>query len=217
MNVITLSGIYDKRTLKLAQDNGVTQVCFDFRPRSFNFIQKYVLEGILDDFSGGLNEYFLIFENEPDFMIKDILDVFSTRNISCKIIFTDNLQSKYYDQFGVDYFLVYHEQRDVKSLARGQRFQGIIFHYSFLHDLANKGTLHNFMSNLYSSIDKHRLSTVKFGLAADWDSNFASTILDLLDFEFIYVSLNSKVEVCYRNIDSQKLSRNISHIKNLTC
>ena len=70
---LRIDGIYDKRTLKHLKDQGIKDFCFDFSPKSFNFIQEYVfLEQILNLLNSS-DRIFLHFSKANDPMIKKIV------------------------------------------------------------------------------------------------------------------------------------------------
>ena len=43
-------------------------------------------------------------------------------------------------------------------------------------------------------------------LKSDWDHNLLTTLFDLFEFDLLSFPINSKIEVCYRNVDLKKLS-----------
>ena len=49
-------------------------------------------------------------------------------------------------------------------------------------------------------------------LRVDWDDNIIPSLLDYFDFEFISLSLNSKVEICYRNIDLNRMEKGLKYL-----
>ena len=67
---LKVSGLYNHRIIKQLNELGINSFEFDFRPRSFNFIQKYVLEEIIKEINLG-EKIFLHFANEVDFIIND--------------------------------------------------------------------------------------------------------------------------------------------------
>lgn len=215
MELIKLSGIYDKRTMKIGQDLGLSSYEFDFRPMSFNFIQQYVMEEILAEIQSTSPKISLHFQNEQNFMIDNILGSFKESALSPVLVFSDTQSPVYYNSFKTPFYWHYDPQGDVKGVISAKYNEGIILNYQFLEKLHHEGTLHNFMTNFYSGL--RGAETKKIGLKIDWDSNLAPSIFDLVDFDFIELPINSKVEVCYRNVDSTKLQKNISILKNLTC
>jgi hypothetical protein len=211
MKSINLAGIYDRRTVDKARDNGITSLTFDFRPKSFNFIQQYVLEEILDGVESGLVNVNLHFENEADFVVTSIVEAIEKKGHACTLVFSDKHKKNYYEKFDRPFLVYYRDDSDFKSVLSSKLCQGVILKYDFLHELKGAGTLNNFLSNFYVYNPMDNI----IGLELDWDSNIAATILDLVDFEFVTIPVNSKVEVCYRNVDGDKLQKQLHQLKQI--
>ena len=60
-----VEGIYDKRTLQRLQDLNLKDLSFDFRPRSFNFLQQHTFMEIVENISTE-DRLYLHFENEAE-------------------------------------------------------------------------------------------------------------------------------------------------------
>lgn len=217
MDLIKLAGIYDKRTIKMAHEMGLKFFEFDFRPTSFNFIQQYVLEEILADIESTESIISLHFQNEANFMIDNILGSFKNSSLRPQLVFSDTQNPAYYDSFKTPYYWHYSLDGDVKGVLRSGHNLGVILSYGLLEDLHRNGNLQNFISNFYSLLEQNSRGQKSIGLKIDWDSNLAPSILELVDFDFIELGVNNKIEVCYRNVDSTKLKKNISILKNLAC
>lgn len=61
-------------TIHAAYQEGITHYLLDFRPRSLNFIQLYKVQEILQQFKNHFVSFYLLFENEKDFVIGKILE-----------------------------------------------------------------------------------------------------------------------------------------------
>ncbi|OIQ16364.1 MAG: hypothetical protein BM556_14560 [Bacteriovorax sp. MedPE-SWde] len=217
MEIIKLSGIYDKRTLKMAQEIGVKFFEFDFRPRSFNFVQQYVLEEVLESVTSSDDIVSLHFQNEANFVVDNILNSFKDIAIKPQLVFSDTQSPVYYDSFKRPYMWHHSPDADLKAVLKSKYNMGIILSYGYLEDLHRLGTLQSFITNLYVQLKEVGGLNKTIGLKIDWDSNLAPSIFELVDFDFLDLPINDKVEVCYRNVDSTKLRRNIEILKNLAC
>jgi hypothetical protein len=82
---------------------------------------------------------------------------------------------------------------------------GFIFSYDFLYMTYRNSQLTNFYSNFLSHFKTNELDKKIFILKLDWNESVNKNCLDIFDFEIISLPLNSEVEVCYRNIDLNKL------------
>jgi len=217
MELIKLAGIYDKRTMKMGLELGLNSFEFDFRPTSFNFIQQYVLEEIVKDVQDHNPIIAIHFQNEANFMVDNILSSFKDSSVSPRLVFSDTQNSTYYNSFKTPFYWHYSTDGDVKGVLSSSYNEGVILSYGLLEDLHHKGNLQAFISNFYTMMRSSGSMNKKIGLKIDWDSNLAPSIFDLVDFDFIELSVNNKIEVCYRNVDSIKLKKNLSILKNLTC
>lgn len=210
---IKISGIYDKRTIKTLNDLGVKCFEFDSRPRSFNFIQKRVIETILKESFIGEEKVSIHFANEVDFVVKDILSVFSEFK-KTTLTFSDDQEATYYDQFETPYYWHYRTSKNTKEILASKHNIGIIFDIELLEELLSKQTLNTFFMNFLSlpkTIDKELI------IKMDWNSELSAQIRDIIDPSYIELSVNDKVEVCYRNVDTGKIVKNLQIISKQSC
>lgn len=212
-----LNGIYDNKTMLLARSMRIYDLSFDFRPKSFNFIQCYKLSEIIESFDSGANRYYLHFSNEADFAIEKILKdtkealnkKFGAGGIYPRLFleFSDDIGPKFYDQFNTPYLWHYTPDSNIRDIIDSRNIAGIVISYSTLDQMNNDGTLFRFLSNFmqsyYQSISQR---AIKLILHIDWDSEVSETILDYFDFDIISLSINNKVEEGYRQISSQKVT-----------
>ncbi len=214
---ISLSGIYDKRTLKFLLENGMNSFTFDFRPRSENFIQKYVLEDLIKLLDQQANsshiKVYLYFQNEADFMIKDILSVFVDSSIKPILYLNCSEDTKYYDSFEAGINWYYDPDHKIDKVLKSKNLEAITFAYHFLEELYESGQLTNFLSNLNVQIFSNAKRKIRFQLSIDWRSNVSQAVLDYLDFENFMLPISRDLEVCYRNVDLPKLKLSIDSFR----
>lgn len=216
---IKVAGVYDKRTIQRLKEVGVNQMTFDFRAKSFNFIQQYAFMELQEELA--LNEsIYLHFENEADFVIKkiiaDLSEVKSKRNILLE--FSDLYDGEYYDQFNMPYIWHYNlESKSIDSISKSKNLKGITLKFSDLFNLHNDGVLNNFCNNFHALfINNLRNEEFKLTLELDWDSNLFSSISELFDFDTFSIGINNKVEICYRNVDLSKVQDHVQYLKQLS-
>ena len=217
---IKIDGIYDLRSIERLEGLGIIDIGFDFRPKSFNFLQQYrFLELFCDNFLPE-NRYYLHFSNEKNFVIMkflaDILNVMSgsvlfdlNRNIILE--FSDTKDYAFYDQFKVPY--LWHYSIDYKLtelLDKSQYLKGMIIPYSILKQHHIEGSLYSFIQTLLQIIFERKSNTeFLFLLSLDWDSDIFPSVFELIDFDIISFQINRKVELCYRNVDWNVASEGI--------
>jgi hypothetical protein len=53
----------------------------------------------------------------------------------------------------------------------------------------------------------------KIILRIDWNSNVFPSLFDYFDFDLMSFPINSKIEICYRNVDLKKLTSEMAHVE----
>ena len=71
---IRVDGIYDLKTLETARSLGLNLFQFDFRPKSFNFLQQHVFLDMLSKGVLSSETFFLRYSNEKNFVIFKMLE-----------------------------------------------------------------------------------------------------------------------------------------------
>lgn len=209
-----IGGIYDKRTFLSLKEIGISHFEFDFRPRSFNFIQKYVLEEIVKSSMIGNEVLYLHFANEADFIIKDIVSLFDNTSIKPILVFSDDQSSEYYSQFNLDYYWHYRADKKIKEILNSSLNKGIIFDLEFLDELYQKQTITTFTSNFLSMPNA---LTKELAVKLDWGKSIPRIIEELMSPQIIEMGINPNVEICYRNVDTRKVVNSINFVKNQSC
>jgi hypothetical protein len=205
---LRIDGIYDKRTLKHLKTLGLKDFCFDFSPKSFNFIQEYVfLEQILNLLEPK-DRIFLHFSRSNDSMVFKLIEDLKKMGHSLKNVYFefDEWSSEVNPiDFSYNYLLNFTKDSDSAKLI-GENFKGFIFNFEFFEVLHRSNLLHNFASNFYtryqSKLGENNLMLLKI----DWHNNLLTSLFDLFEFNLLSFPINSKIEVCYRNVDLKKLS-----------
>ncbi len=208
-----IDGIYDKRTLKLLKEKGVKDFCFDFSPKSFSFVQEHVFLSDLLPLLDASDQIFFYFARSNDPMIKKLLlDIghfsknaiiecaewpISPIDLDCNFLLNNN--SEFFD----------------KKFTYHPKFQGIILEYETLEKHFRSGNLGPFLKSIHQQIPESSLGVKKIVLKANFGENLQSGLIDTIGFELLSLSINSKIEVCYRNVDLNKLSFEIDLQKNL--
>lgn len=207
-----IDGIYDKRTLKLLKEKGVRDFCFDFSPKSFSFVQEHVFLSDLLPLVDEKDQIFFYFARSDDPMIKKLysdIGILSKKAIlECAEWPIDPLE------LGHKYLLNYSESFDSK-LIDSNDFQGIIIEYEVLEKQYKSGKLRTFLLDIHHKMPEHIKGTKKIILKANFGENIQSSLIDSIGFELLSFSINSKIEICYRNVDLKKLSIEIDLQQNL--
>jgi hypothetical protein len=214
-----VEGIYDKRTIERLKDLKLKDLSFDFRPRSFNFLQKHLLNDLLDEVSSSDTVY-LHFENEADFVIKSILETAKEKCTKENIIleFSGDQTAEYYNSFEQGFCWTYNpESKNIDEILSSKYLKGLVIPFSIINQEHQKGTIHKFSKEIHAKIiNLLNLESGKLVLSMDWDSNLFSSIVQYFDFDLISIPINNKIEVCYRNVNLSKMQDQVSYLQNLS-
>jgi len=208
-----IEGIYDQRTLKLLKSRSVRDFGFNFSPKSFNFIQEHVFLNELIPLLDPLDKIYLNFSRSNDPMIGKVLEDLKKVGIQSSSLFLecDEWVGNPSD-FGIHYFLNYYPEIDMQKCV-GEFFSGMIFKFSFFEDLHQRGILNNFIANFYTHFKKYLTEDKKIIVKIEWNDNVFPSLFDYLDIDLMSFSINSQIEVCYRNVDLKKLANEMEMIK----
>ncbi len=209
---IILSGIYDKRTLEHSLSLGITKFSFDFRPMSVNFIQQYVFEDLLKVLSSDLNPsrftVYLRFQFEKDFMIENILSSIRGLGIDYILQLKADEDVGYYQKLDSKISFCYDQDLSLKHVKSSGYLDSLTLNYGFLDDIASDNRLDGFVSNL-SARGAYSMPHI---IDLDWDSQVSKVVLDYFNCELFVLSINGDVEVCYRNVDLNKLDTRLKFL-----
>lgn len=208
-----ITGIYDQDTLKFLKEMGLSQFGFNFSPRSFNFLQEYILfEQLLPqlDFT---DQIYLFFDHNLDPMWKKIYKDLSVQlpQMLEQVTFVFNewrpSSQELYKHFMFNYHSLASENFKTENL--NNRF---LFEFSTLEKLHFKGQLNSFIGNFYLRFPKRVNEGVhnKNILLVDWDSHFMASLVEYLDIEILCLPINRKVEICYRNVNLKLLKKELT-------
>jgi hypothetical protein len=218
---VKIDGIYDKRTLKLLQELNVNQLGFDFRPTSFNFIQHYKFFEMLSDIKQmNFKKVFLIFQNEPDFVIqKFVEDLCAELNVESLadqdlvvFDFRDSRDGDFYNQFNAPYIWTYDLNGKANQFKDSPLLAGVSLSSNLITTALDSGSIDSFCSNVYQLFGPKMLDpNFILDLQMNWVNNLPVSIYDRFDFNTVSLSIDPQVEVCYRNVDHDKLSKQVAY------
>lgn len=212
---VRIEGIYDLRTLKHLKQNQLKDFCFDFSPRSFNFIQEHVFLDQLVPLLGTRDRIFVHFARSNDPMITKLVGDLKKAGVDLGQVFfeIDEWSTEIIpDNFEYNYVLHYSSDLDI-SKSIGKKFCGLVFEFSFFEDLFHKNLITRFSTNFYARFHPFLSESHFMILKMQWNTNVISSLFDLLDFNLISMPISPDIEVCYRNVDLNKLSIEMDMLK----
>jgi hypothetical protein len=98
----------------------------------------------------------------------------------------------------------------------GKNFRGLIFNFEFFEELHRSRSLNNFANNFHTKYYTALAENCLMLLKIDWNNDLLTSIFDLFEFNLISFPINSKIEVCYRNVDLNKLRCEMEILKKNT-
>ena len=202
---IRIDGVYDIRTLKSLIENQVYDISFDFRPKSFNFLQQYKFEEIYQQYKNHSLNFYLKFSEEQTFVVENIIKDKSSQNVFLE--FDDNNSLEYYEQFKMKFFYHYNFSRPISEIIASPLLEGLIIPFGLLEQRQEKGNLLQMTSNFLTQIGNKKIKLI---LEGDWDSNLFPSLFELFDFDLYSLPVNHKIEVCYRNVDLNAMTKSLS-------
>ena len=216
---IKIDGIYDEQTLLSCVEEGVSHFGFDFRPKSFNFLQQHVFMEMLKKFDRPDFYFHLHFDSESDFVVKKFCDdILKIKNFSDKYILNfEELNSvDFFSQFSFPFIVKYRPGLDYSDFFENKYFKGFTFDYfeleeNYLQNL-NSQYANKLLTNIFQKISDRNLLSI---LKVDWDTHFHTGLFEFLSFSHISLSINQKMEISYRNPNVAEISRNIHNFKQI--
>lgn len=170
----------------------------DLRPKSFNFTQSKNIINIINS-APVHSVFYLMFENEKPFMVKNIYQEIINQTEKDRHIFlefTGQTSIEELDSFGIPYSWHYHSDERIGNLENAKYLKKLIFNHNHLTEYYEKGELFGFL-NLFSDLDEK----IEFELLINWDTNFIYSLFDLIKISTISIEINNLVELSYQNVD----------------
>ena len=205
-----IEGIYDLKTLHLLEASKIREFTFDFRPKSFNFIQIYLFKELLN--SGVLfKNIYLQFSNEKEFIIDEIV-----KEIPQELkdrAYLDIIGDYDFSKLPLSFYWNFDLERDWRSILKERNLKGLIFPYELLARLNDQNRFIDFIKLFYEQINLAGRNDLDIYLAIDWDSDIFPSLLDMMNFNGLSMPVNSKIEVAYRQLDGVKFTNSFNDVK----
>jgi hypothetical protein len=219
---IRVDGIYDLKTLETARSLGLNLFQFDFRPKSFNFLQQHIF---LDMLSKGIlpsETFFLHYSNEKDFvilkMLEDLKGVISSGKSSDQVFleFSDERESSYYDQFDVPFYWSFNLGKSIEEVLKTYNLRGIIWDLSLMEDIHQRYGLENFLPHFLDQYGENiRRMKLQMVLRVGRSLKLLPLLFQLLPFDFISLPIDSSLELSYRNVNFEHFKKEVHFLDEL--
>jgi hypothetical protein len=215
-NLIRLDGIYNIKTLNAARSMGIQSFQFDFRPRSFNFLQLHAFQEMIETPSKVKEEYFLHFSEEKDFLINKVIE--DTTNIlekgpidySIILEFSDEKEAQFYDQFNTPFYWCYSPGSSVEEVLQCYNLRGIVWSLDLLQEFGQSRSLELIFDQFWDNYGEHiRRMKLKNLIKGIRPLAFLQGVLNMMPFDFVSIPVDHHFESSYRKIDVDSLKTEI--------
>ena len=211
---LRINGIYDHTTLKLLRDLNVDDFGFDFRARSYNFLQQYVFLDLLKKHYYPGHQLFLHYSQEANFVIQKMLTDLKEELPevgSFFLEFSDQQENSFYEQFNTDFHWHYQDEHSLEIVLHSPRLKGVVIDYRTVEFLHAQDLFYQFYSNVLQ--EKIQSRGIEVGLALAWDADVFPSLYEFANFDYIIYTIDDKIEISYRNVDLLRLKKQIQLIR----
>ena len=212
---ISVGGIYDLETISQLRHIHLNNFGFDFRPKSFNFLQQHLVVDILKKCHRSSDRYFFHFQNEKDYIIFEYINYLKKTVPFCNnffLEFSDHMEPSYYEKFSHPFYWYYQSESLFEEIVFLSDLQGIILPHSLLLRFYERGNLNDFISYFLRVLANKKMEVV---LSLEWKYEISPFIFELLNFDMISFSINQDVEYSYRNVNINLLKKELSYHSNI--
>lgn len=209
MNFILKGVCQDSTIKKLEGSSLVSDIGFDFRPKSFNFVQSYKVQELVKQCSE-IKSFSLIFEDEKDFVVtekfKEVSNVLiEDQSLYLEFAGTQMLES--FEKLQIPYFWHYQDQEKISNIKNTSFLKKIIFRHSDLEYLNSKGELFGFFQLFSDHFDR-----IQFEIQIDWNTELILSILEFINIPIFSIEITNIVEKSYQRPDNDLI---YDYIKNV--
>ncbi|MFZ4714837.1 MAG: hypothetical protein ACOYL6_14055 [Bacteriovoracaceae bacterium] len=208
-----ISGIYDRRTLKFLKEKGLTSFSFDFDPKSFNYLQGQNFREMIHEFYSPIDFYTLNFRATTPLNLEHTLNDFlmasgMDRNFMTNLLIEiPEAELSTTQSLSLPTMLKINKGSDIQSLAKASMVKGLVVDYGDL-DLEHKQEeAYHFLNALFLLKRKYSL---QLDIKVPWDGGATPSLFDFFPFDHKELTINRKVEVCYRNVNLPLLEKEMS-------
>ena len=204
-----LKGITSASTIEQTRDVPIYGYDFDLRPKSFNFTQVKNIQSIIAMYP--LCRYSLIFENEQPFLIDEIVKKLQLSERALQLEICGSIDFEAIDELGLDYAWRFQEESKFSDIKKAKNLKKIILCHKSLELYLESGELFGFLQ-LFNSPS---FSNITFELLLDWDSDLIESTFDNLNFSFVSLEINSKVEISYQHPNNEIIKNELHRLNRM--
>lgn len=185
---------------------GVKDWSFDFRPKSFNFIQQYAFNDCLKILNSSLSEHSVSmrFQFEKDFMVDKIIDdlkeFYPIKNLSFEL--SESADIVHSEKHQIPFYWHYDFKLD-SSVYKNPLLKGIILSAADCQRMQATNSLGSFIIEFCKLQQEGIFKEVELLLHFDWTQELMSSVLDFLRINTYSLPINSQIETSYRQVNQE--------------
>jgi len=201
-----LEGIYNTQSLSFFMSFGVKEWSFDFRPKSFNFIQQYVFNDCINLLQNSLatHSVSMRFLNEKDFMVdkivNDLKEISPLKNITFELSETSDVAHA--ERNKIPFYWHYNFRLD-SAVYQNPLLKGIILSAADCQRMQESNTLGRFIIEFSKLKTEGMFKNQELILHFDWTQELMSSVLDFLPIDAFSLPINHQIETGYRQVNQE--------------
>lgn len=210
---LSLKGITGFETLNACAVLDISCLCFDLRPKSFNFTTQENILKLVESLRSDIGVR-LLFEDEAALSVKELSSKIKKSLLHDHLLmpeFTGQTLLSQLELLDMNYVWNYHDKERLSELQKAKNLKVIVLHHSDLEYLHSQNELFGFLNLLKESIRPDQ----SFELQLEWECNLIESIFSYFDFQGLIFEITNKVEVSYQNVDVNLMKELILEQKNL--
>lgn len=210
-----VSHIYDSRTVAALKELGIRHFGFCFHPKNIRFLQHIEFLKILSEHLDSNTYFYLDIRGESsslvDHLLAQVKEVSAQKGISFQngnII----LETNHFYDFNIFHLLHFSLLDPVEVGPLDQRIQqlsGFVFNYQELNDSHQKELIYNMKNDFSTHFSSAINEKTQLSCQVKFRDDIYASILKIFNINMISVGIDEDVEVCFRNVDLQKLTKEL--------
>ena len=218
---IRIEGIYDFKTLSILKEEEIEDFGFDFRPKSFNFLQQHCFMDMIRNFYDLKCKYYFHFSNESSCVIQKIttdlrkgLSLDQKQWQSFYLEFSGQEKPEEMISYKMPFLWHYRPRENASEILRSHLLKGIVLNYDFIQNIHESQRIYSFLQTfLHSTATFFSKNEGELFLRRNWSSDIFPSLYELFDFSVISLPINNHIERAYRHVDIEKMKQQLEPLR----
>lgn len=210
---IKINGVFSKELVNFFKSKSIHNFGFDLRPTSFNFIQLHVIKDILKEISSSESTYTFLFQNEKDFVIKELINFLAEDGLISKeqvlLEFTDIQDIDECESHGMNYIWHFNDMTNYRKINHSKFLRVISIDQTQLEIYQSRGELFSFIKELNDLKSDSNI----LDLRLDWTQAPQESIIDFINPTLYTLEINNTIQTSYRNVNKQQVENHLMYLR----